>query len=405
MSNKAEAGLDKPGQADSLEQMDDSVLKLLRHKLQMMNAPLPGSIKQLFTQDRLLQQLEAKPTALNLRALDQTQSLQQNVDALAFSEQALIDSVDARRHRPLIIGGPGATAKSPYSAAEQQLLVRTDKQAEFEHTTTGRHSGVGLQPPAPGEKHFPDSCVDASLTPEFMQQWVDEILTAGITSATAPAKKNQIETQGRKAHSETHRNTGNVPMQPARLNAQQGQEDAAISFGSRPLKISYLHNEQPGTASAVPEARPQPGHVDATIQDRPGAQHHLPSGFAGNDSPVFTNTPHNGIALLQQLTQLDTVTTSGQLPQTKSNVSATPNMAAVNRDLLDNNFAWQRLEKTLSPAVGVNQGEDKGSNQPASIFAVTDATGIDLLDESERVAELVNEALVEQAMRNGVDLS
>ncbi len=438
MKKKPETGFDSrrvdsarhdPGQLSRLPSIkyesDDAstekgwpILRILRGNLMAMNQPLPVSIDQIFELENTFHALQAIPKAVNLQGLERSDTLQ----AFAFGEADLIRGHESNSKRNAC-----ATGKVPPSAwsdksSRDGALHRGEnlpaggnsearQQGDLEPTSSSEkqalnQTGIDAQPTA---ARLPDGDF---IAPGFMQQWIEEILAAG-TAVDHTAGLNQRSLSGNSQSAATDpRSVDGSRHLASRIVGFPGQSEARSNpMRKKPSSSGAFDNggrrDYIDTGELAGSSRTERSEVSATAgKSRSGRSEQYP-GASVHAVPETSVTVLEGVALLQRLVQAE-ASSARQEPSRKETAAGVVDQSPTP---LGNagpakNAAWQQ-QKAKNPGTVSSLARSDSDNPvdtaPSAVSGNRAGTGY--LDESERIAALLNEALAEQALRHGVDLS
>ena len=364
-----------------------AVLQSLRHSLQAIALPWSPSVQRLFKQEEILKNLFAKPSSLSIQMPDQFPGLQQSVDALAFNEKALLESTLSQTHlRPL----PELNFKTVKASRAAETQTPRHQRHQGDHSTLAAEKQryeKHLQEPA---QLINDQQLNSTelgeffLKPEYMQRWIDEILEFDHRDSNLPLPSD---------HKETNRSeTGDILIARKRTRSE-----------------SSISNDKQKNNSSVNAGQNNPKLTRTTEK---AALAEKKDSLLKNTSEFITSNDSNsptpeGFSLLQKLVQIkvDEVSSSPELKiASKFTKPFERNDVDRHHESLNNKAAWQAIENNLSqPTSAAHQNQQSLSSQPKLVDADEHKTALSY--DPERIAELVNSALVDQAERNGVDLS
>ena len=419
MKSRQDKDLRSSGQADALLHNDWSDLQLLRHKLQVLNQPLSGSLKQLFRQEKLLQQLDVKPQAMTVPGLEESDNLRDIVPPFPSSVEEIINTAESTAQQKVARVGKPASARAsgvPYATSsvdkagykkqehKKMTQSRSQSAAKYLPEDTSEHK-AGVHDEIQGKDLSSDLSGD-SLTPEYMQQWIDEILSTDMSNKKGRSKEHGITTR-----SGSDKKIGSSREHTEKYRKHSANETVAIKSEQKKSKVSFLHEKKSGSQRVDQEAvristpvkvekhSPSAQKSLITEQDRlPGAP---PNSSAKNTKTVF-----DGITLLQKLVQMDKPLAAPDLAMAGKSLMSELRQGLVDNHLpLKNNTAWRQQEKSLRSASPGTQSNNDNGLTLSSVPTVSGLQNTGCQDDSERIASLVNDVLVEQAIRHGVDLS
>ena len=385
-----------------------AVLQSLRHTLQAIALPWSPSVRRLFKQEEILKNLFAKPSSLSIQMPDQFPGLQQSVDALAFNEKALLESTLSQTHlRPL----PELNFKTVKASRAAETQTPRHQRHQGDHSTLAAEKQryeKHLQEPA---QLINDQQLNSTelgeffLKPEYMQRWIDEILESDHMDSnrllhSVHNETNRIDTGDSIRTRKTTRSEGSISCDKQKDNSSAKAQS----------KIRYLTEKHPKREKS--NTHIGQSNANSTRTTEKAALAEKKDSLLKNTSEFITSNDSNsstpeGFALLQKLVQIkvDEVSSSPELSNA-SKITKPFERHYVDRhhESLSNNAAWQKIENNLSQAnSAAHQNQQSLSPKPTLFDA--DKNKPALSDDPERIAELVNSALIDQAERNGVDLS
>jgi len=405
-------------QADELLQNDWPVLQSLRHKLKGLNQPLSGSFRQLFKQEKFLQQLEVIPRAMTVVGLEASDTLRHVVQPFTYSDE-IIDTAESTARQ--IVGTPKKSAdakesgvayasfsddKLVYKNVEHKKITQSRNQSSAQSLSeeTSQHKvrerngfhGKDLSSDLPGE----------FLTPEYMQQWIDEILSLDL-----PNKKGGSDTHDIIRESNRNIKTGLSREHDKKKGKHSTTEAIVNKSRQKKSKVSFLH-ENKSRSHGVDQASMRvssqernekyslPTQTSHTIKQK------TPSETSLNNAEKNTDAVFAGITLLQQLVQMEKpLSATHSVKGGKPVISELRQGLADNQHSLNNNAAWQHREKDLRLAAQDTQNNSDNREIMSSVTSVSGLQSSGSQQDADRIASLVNDVLVEQATRHGVDLS
>lgn len=433
--SQAETGQHEPGNISRLSygsdrQVDDStgkdwpVLQVLRRNLKVMGEPLPGSINRLFKLEKKFYGLDAKPKAMTVQGLDQSDALHQSVYMFPFSEQELMREAESSARRQAVepgtftrvagsrnsypvesnaVGKAAKTYEKLSTLARNRFVVKDSAVSSTENKTE-THS------PADNNTAAKMLAKD-SLTPEFMRQWIDEILSANIRDGNTVNKKGHSIEKFKRSRSVDPVRMDSPRQRSAELNGFLGNENVKRNSKKTMLAEGSLLSRKitPDNVETVaPQASLRASGNNLTVAtDRISSeQRNALPGASPGASAQNPDTALEGVTLLQQLVQVEESTAASEsVLQKKAHKGTKQKISGADKNRLANNSIRQQMENGLQPISSVVRGITENAMAPLSVEAATAPQSLVYLDESERVASLVNEVLVEQAIRHGVDLS
>ena len=398
------------------------VVEMLRRNLKVLGEPFPDSVTQLLGMESRFSELDALPKAITAQGLDQSDTLRQSVPVFPFTEEELLGEVASCAHRQGAVpenpsrggvGGragldasyPAATtgkANDPESVPAPSPLTAQDSVLESRaHNLAGAYK-------EPVNKTMTERLGEDVLTPDFMQLWIDEILSTDLQDTSMSGQ--------------------HAPGMDKRCHPP-GSDDASIkSRSARPRVFSEPKNvsgKLTKTTSAV-VSHPAPKESgdrfagatrSSSHRFRPGSEM-VAAGRSGSarkhESPnvypeALVQMPESalpGVVLLRQLVQQEySAAPSGPVRLDTPRINAAQKPAAADQHASANITAWREPEKSLRATSHSRHSNTENTVGSGSDSTSTDSHGFVYQDESERIATLVNDALVEQAIRHGVDLS
>ena len=409
----------KPDQPADASSVDWSVLQLLRRNLKLMSEPFPASVKQLLQLEKKFQELDVKPKVMIIEGLEQSDTLRQNVKTFPFTEEDLMQEAEANARRQADeVGKLPATAGNRKTDPVAKVAKTNEKLSERVRSQSTSNNSV-----ANSVTNKTEACPELDkitaaeifdrdfLTPDFMQQWINEIISVDSRENNTASKKGQSIQADKKNSSVDSKRVDSIKHRSAKLKNFPDNKHAPFNSVKMKSVEGYLSSKKANPDSAKTGAPLTTPLVKvkqvtlATEQIHALQRNAIPELFPVA-APEPPKTAFEGVALLQQLVQVEKFTAaSNSVRRKKAEITAKENTAGADKGGLANNTAWQQLEKSLRFSSSASRANAESTIAPLPVPEDTGLQNFVYQDESERIAALVNEALVEQAIRYGVDLS
>ncbi|WP_339065822.1 hypothetical protein [Teredinibacter turnerae] len=442
-STEADSAEADSAEADSAEKKQPSeepnnlatVMQRLRGQLQNLGSPLPTRLNKLLIDDAGMTELSRLPSALQMQTLEtNSHALNTSVTELALTETAMLEALLASASAESMPTPPGFTpldiaGASTRSHSNTVNGVRqnpqlgenslADKYAAPAQLTSAFGNGFsqhGIAAPTSGMSSRP-------LAPQYLAKWIEQLLN----EAANPPTEQGVNAQ-------------RTPIAEARENSNKNRENNAPSgantapvFAHRGREefkhIKQQHSENAHLAKLQPFQDPkqdlkQHQNTANTLEkkfNKHPAHSQQRSAFdkTALESPLLngTTTPqdfdqtHNkfaaiGLVLLQQLVAAANQSTIDSAVATKRALNQSDIQAHLPAQVASLR-EWHSREPGSEPtAVNNPYATPRKQHHPSPFAAGEQNAGADLNEpDPQRIAQLVNEALVEQALLNGVDLS
>ena len=402
MKSRLESDESKSSQVETLATNDWPLLQVLRRNLQAMKEPVPASIKQLFSVEKKFSIFEVAPSAITAKAIDDSDTLQHYLETLPFSEEELMRDAEMRTRRSTRAAGtPAETGSRSFDSHESSTARAADKSQLKSVESAFALNNPAVVPAAEETRSdTPHVENDDSFTPEFMRDWIDEILFTDAQDNNSPRENDQsVERQDNQKSTKT-RLKGSIRGSTARHEQYSSNEMIPNNSSRSKLAADFKSGKNSKSSANASEKSSDPSSVSRENQPtsprssrnkRPG----LPLTAASENSE---SQQLAGIALLENLVQLEKSTVIS-----KTKHQPVPNITETQKST--GNSAWQKHGKSVVPIAPPGKNFPENNNISTPFASANNPRNSVHQDESERISTLVNEALIEQATRSGVDLS
>jgi hypothetical protein len=421
-SRQSDSGQDESGDAPFGDKWPS--VQILRGNLLAMSKPFPGSLKQIFKMGNTLQALEARPKAVTLQGLEQSDALSRSLQTFPFSESDLISGTGsnvlrntavmrkvppaARREKPNYPASPAERKAMPAGDYSKTPLQTDSGSAHSSTKPTLNQTAMDAQPQQ-ATVRMPD---EDFLAPGFMQQWIEEILAADTTANNTAVSNNRSLSDRHHSNARDSSRMDSIKHRPANVVGLPGHEKALHNPVHKKPGVSGEFDEGERRkrieASALPSSpRTVRNKISPATANSQSGQHKLYPGASMHFAPEAPVTVFDGIALLQQMTQAE-ISSIREPAIRKKTATVLTNQTAASADSASwaKNAVWpQKIEKNSGSASPLVRGDSENRIDSASATTTGNKQNIGYHDESERIATLLNDALAEQAIRHGVDLS
>ncbi|WP_019605653.1 hypothetical protein [Teredinibacter turnerae] len=411
-----------------------TIMQGLRCQLQNLGSPLPTQLHKLLIDDAGMTELSRLPSALQMQTLEtNSHALNTSVTELALTEtamlEALLASASAARTPPGftpsdIAGTSNRSHSSTVNGVRQNPQLGgnslADKYAAPAQLTSAFGNGFsqqGIAAPTSGMSSRP-------LAPQYLAKWIEQLLNEAANPPTeqgvnaqrtpiAEARENSNKNRENKVPSGV--NAAPVFSHPARKEfkhiKQQNSENAHFANVqlSQDLKQDLKQHQNAANTLEKKGYKQSVDSQERPVFDKTGLESPL---LNGTTTPQNFDHTHNkfaatGLVLLQQLvaaanqSTIDSpaVATKSALNQSDKQTQVLAQVASLHE--------WHSREPGSEHTAANNQYDTPRKQHNPSPFAAGEQNAVADLNEPDpqRIARLVNEALVEQALLNGVDLS
>ncbi|WP_028885392.1 hypothetical protein [Teredinibacter turnerae] len=433
MRNKVDSAEEKQHQSEEQNKLA-TIMQGLRCQLQNLGSPLPIQLHKLLIDDAGMTELSRLPSALQMQTLEtNSHALNTSVTELALTEtamlEALLASASAAPTPPGftpsdIAGTSNRSHSSTVNGVRQNPQLGgnslADKYAAPAQLTSAFGNGFsqqGIAAPTSGMSSRP-------LAPQYLAKWIEQLLNEatnppteqGVNAQRTPiAEARENSNKNRENNAPSGANTAPVFSYPAgeefKHIKQHNSENAHLAKLQLPQDLKQDLKQHQNTANTL-EKKGYKQSVDSQerpVFDKTGLESPL---LNGTTTPQNFDHTHNkfaatGLVLLQQLvaaanqSTIDSpaVATKSALNQSDKQTQVPAQVASLHEwhsrepgsehTAANNQYDTPRKQHNPSPFVAGEQDKGAGLNEP----------------DPQRIARLVNEALVEQALLNGVDLS
>lgn len=437
MRNKVDSAEENQRQSEVQNKLA-TIMQGLRCQLQNLGSPLPTQLHKLLIDDAGMTELSRLPSALQMQTLEtNSHALNTSVTELALSETAMLEALLASASAesmptptppgftPSDMAGTSTRShSSTVNGVRQNPQLDgnsfADKYAAPAQLTSAFGNGFsqqGIAAPTSGMSSRP-------LAPQYLAKWIEQLLNEAANPPTeqgvnaqrtpiAEARENSNKNRENKVPSGV--NAAPVFSHPARKEfkhvKQQNSENAHFANVQLSQDLKQDLKQHPNTANTL-EKKGYKQNVDSQerpVFDKTGLESPL---LNGTTTPQNFDHTHNklaatGLVLLQQLVATANQSTiDSPAVATKRALNQADNQAHLPAQVASQR-EWHSREPGYEPTAAKNPyATPRKQNNPSPFAAGEQNAGADLNEpDPQRIAQLVNEALVEQALLNGVDLS
>ncbi|WP_018013774.1 hypothetical protein [Teredinibacter turnerae] len=446
MRNKVDSAEADSAEANSAEEKQPreepnnlgTVMQRLRGQLQNLGSPLPTRLNKLLIDDAGMTELSRLPSALQMQTLEtNSHALNTSVTELALTETAMLEALLASASTesmptptppgftPSDIAGASTRSHSSTvngvrqnpQLGENSLAHKYAAPAQLTSAFGNGFSQQGIAAPTSGISSRP-------LAPQYLAKWIEQLLNEaanppteqGVNAQRTPiAEARENSNKNRENNAPSGANTAPVFAHRGREEfkhiKQQHSENAHLAklqLFQDPKQDLKQHQNTANTLEKKVNKHPahsqQRSAFDKTALESPLLN--------GTSTPQDFDHTHNkfaatGLVLLQQLVATANQSTiDSAAVATKRALNQSDNQAHLPAQVASLH-EWHSREPGYEPtAVNSQYATPRKQNNPSPFAAGEQNAAADLNEpDPQRIAQLVNEALVEQALLNGVDLS
>ncbi|WP_028875699.1 hypothetical protein [Teredinibacter turnerae] len=414
-----------------------TIMQGLRGQLQNLGSPLPTRLNKLLIDDAGMTDLSRLPSALQMQTLEtNSHALNTSVTELALTETAMLEALLASASTesmpaptpsgftPSDIAGASTRSHSSTvnrTSEDPQLGGNSlaDKYAAPAQLTSAFANGFsqqGIAAPTSGMSSRP-------LAPQYLAKWIEQLLNEaanppteqGVNAQRTPiAEAREYSNKNRENNAPSGANTAPVFAHRGREEfkhiKQQHSENAHLAKLQLFQDPKQDLKQHPNTANTLEKkVNKHPAHSQQrSAFDKTALESPL---LNGTTTPQDFDHTHNkfaatGLVLLQQLVAAANQSTIDSAVATKRALNQSDNQAHLPEQVASLH-EWHSREPGYEPTAIKNQYATPRKQHHPSPFAAGEQNAAADLNEPDpqRIAQLVNEALVEQALLNGVDLS
>ncbi|WP_019600791.1 hypothetical protein [Teredinibacter turnerae] len=437
MRNKVDSA-----EADSAEKKQPSeepnnlamVMQRLRGQLQNLGSPLPTRLNKLLIDDAGMTALSRLPSALQMQTLEtNSHTLNTSVTELALSETAMLEALLASASAAPTPPGftpsdMAGTATRSFSntvngvrqnpqLGENSLADKYAAPAQLTSAFANGFSQHGIAAPTSGMSSRP-------LAPQYLAKWIEQLLNEaanppteqGVNAQRTPiAEARENSNKNRENNAPSGANTAPVFAHRGReefkhIKQQHSENEhlAKLQLFQDPKQDLKQHQNTANTLEKKVNKHPAHSQQRSAF-DKTALESPLLNGTSTPQDFVHTHNKFaaTGLVLLQQLVATANQSTIDSAAfATKRALNQSDNQAHLPAQVASLH-EWHSREPGYEPtAVNSQNATPRKQNNPSPFAAGEQNAGADLNEpDPQRIAQLVNEALVEQALLNGVDLS